>query len=115
MIKAIYILKGKPGSSKDLLGLLNVISGRTSIQTGCISSQVWQNHTTSEVMLSEEWESMEDIMIHISSRLFKRMLAALEMSAEKPAVSYVDCEKIRGMDLIEEVIYIRLIPKHFRI
>ena len=31
------------------------------------------------------------------------MISAMEMSSIEPMVSYIDCEIVRGMDLIEEV------------
>ena len=104
MVKALYVLKASPGSSKDLVDLLNVISGRTGYQVGCEKSQVWHNRQTSEIMLFESWRSIEDLMVHINSKLFKRLLAAMEMSSSEPLVTYMECENVRGMDLIEEVI-----------
>ena len=104
MIKAIYSLKGQVGSSRELLDLLKVISSRTKFQTGCSQSEVWQIKETSEIMLMESWRSKDDLDSHINSNLFKRLIAALEMSALEPQISYLECEDIRGIDLIEEVL-----------
>ena len=104
MIEAIYVLRANEGSLEDLADLLKIISGRTSYQIGCMHSHIWYNMEKSEIMLMESWKSVDDLMIHISSKLFKRLLAAMEMSSAKPEISYYKCENYRGMDLIEEVL-----------
>ena len=106
MIKAIYVLKGNNGSLKGLSDLLTVIAGRTGCVPGCVSSETWINRETSEIMLMEAWRSMDDLKIHINSQLYKRLLGAIEMSSRKPKISFFDCDIVRGIDLIEEVMTI---------
>jgi quinol monooxygenase YgiN len=104
MIKAIYILKARSGSSRSLNDLLRLISNRTRYMAGCSESEIWYNKETSCIMLNELWRSMKDLENYIVTQQYKQMLAALELSAVKPVISFCECEKIRGFDLIEEVL-----------
>jgi quinol monooxygenase YgiN len=104
MVKAVYILKARRGSSRSLNDLLRLISNRTRYLAGCSESEMWYNKETSYIMLNELWRSMKDLENYIVSQQYKQMLAALELSSVKPLISFYDCEKIRGFDLIEEVL-----------
>ena len=104
MINSVYILEAKNGSSRELINLLKLISGRTAYQIGCLSSRVWVDKDTSQVMLMETWKTLDDLILHINSKLFRRLLAAMEMGASKPEVKFFECNSERGMDFIEEVL-----------
>jgi quinol monooxygenase YgiN len=104
MVKAVYILKAKSGTSRSLNDLLRLISNRTRYIAGCTESEIWYNKETSNIMLNELWRSMKDLENYIVSQQYKQMLAALEISSVKPVISFYDCGQIRGIDLIEEML-----------
>ena len=104
MVKAVYTLKAKIGSSRSLYEVLKSISNRTRYMAGCMESEIWYKKETSTIMLSESWRSMKDLKMHIVSPPYRQMLAALELSSVKPVISFYECGQIRSIDLIEEVL-----------
>lgn len=104
MINSVYILEGKNGSFNELHKLITIISDRTAFQVGCISSQVWVNDQRAQVILMESWKTLDDLILHINSKIYRRLLSAMEMGASKPEVKFYECNNIRGMDFIEEVL-----------
>lgn len=109
MLLAIYIIKGKGESVDDITEILNLVTSRTQYKTGCLQSSLWRSDDRSELMLFETWNSRADLEKHIGSAIYKKLLLALDMASEKPVIRFSDCENIRGMELIEEVMLNRSI------
>ena len=104
MINAIYIMKVDSGNKESLESILKLVISRTKYLPGCAKAEIWYNDETSEIMVKEIWRKDYDLDRHINSPLFKKMLAALELSADKPGIQFCDCQHMRGLDFIEEVI-----------
>lgn len=104
MINATYIMKADSGNKESLESILKLVVFRTRYLPGCIKSEIWFNDESSEIMVNEVWRKEYDLERHISSPLYKKLLAALELSAGQPDIRFFDCEHMRGLDLIEKVI-----------
>ncbi len=58
---------------------------------------VLHNH----IRYAEQWESEESLCEHIRSDLYRRVLAALELSKRPPEVTFYYCSQTKGLELIE--------------
>jgi quinol monooxygenase YgiN len=103
MIQAVYILKTDKKSAKNLFDLLNTVVHRGKLSPGCKQADIWYNKDHSECMLFETWRTMTDLENHIHSPLYKWVLAAIEMSTGEPVIRFAECENIRGIEMVEEV------------
>lgn len=71
---------------------------------GCLKSETWRNTESSDTMVFEQWETSEDLKRHISSPLYKRLLAALELSMGEPEICFFERKDCRGLDFMEEIL-----------
>lgn len=104
MINAVYILKIDDRNSESINDILMLITGRTQYSPGCLKSEIWHNLDLTEIMVNEIWQTEQDLKRYISSPIFKRMLAVLELSAAPPEIRFCDCSQVRGLDFIENVL-----------
>lgn len=104
MINAAYIMKIDSGNKESLEKIILPVISRTRYLPGCVKSEIWYNDESSEIMVNEIWRKECELERHIGSPLFKKLLAALELSAGQPDIRFFDCQHMRGLDFIEEVI-----------
>lgn len=53
------------------------------------------------IRYAEQWESEEALHDHIRSDLYRRVLAAMELSKQQPEVTFYYCSQSKGLELIE--------------
>lgn len=85
------------------MDVLTMVCNRVQNIPGCAQCNIWKNLDKTEVMYFEVWRSKKDYERHVRSMLFKRLLAALEMSSVPPNVRISECAEIKGLELIEEL------------
>ena len=82
--------------------LLRSVQDLTRPCPGCLGSwcseeELPHNH----VRYAEQWESEESLQEHIRSDLYRRLLAAMELSKKPPEVTFYYCSKTKGLELVE--------------
>ena len=101
----IYVSITLSVSRKDLqevLDLLRPAVAMTSTEPGNRSCRLWTEvDAPGNVLLREEWESPKDVERHFLSSVYRRILAAMEMSTVHPEVRFVLPEHVRGIEWIE--------------
>lgn len=55
------------------------------------------------IRYAEQWESEEAMRAHIRSGVYRRLLAAMEISKQPPEVKFYYSNEEKGLELIEEV------------
>ncbi len=74
----------------------------TELQPGCLSCRLFQDwHAASEFLVEVDWESMEDVIRHLQSDSYKRILLFLELSPKPPVLEFYTVEEVRGLDLVQ--------------
>ena len=86
------------------MDVLTMICSRVQNLPGCAQCNIWKNPEETEVMYFEVWLSKKGYERHVRSILFKRLLAALEMSSAPPNVRISECAEIKGLEMIEELL-----------
>ncbi|HTL59899.1 MAG TPA: antibiotic biosynthesis monooxygenase [Candidatus Limnocylindrales bacterium] len=86
----------------QVIELLRSVQDLTRPCPGCMGSwfseeELLNNH----VRYAEQWESEEALHQHIRSDLYKRILAALELSKRPPEVTFYYCSQTKGLEVVE--------------
>jgi quinol monooxygenase YgiN len=70
---------------------------------GCWLSE--QDYLHNHIRYAEQWESEEALHEHIRSELYRRVLAAMELSRQSPEVKFYYASEEKGFELIETIRY----------
>ena len=54
-------------------------------------------------MLLERWETEEALEEHLRSNVYRRVIAAMELSGGTPEIRFERVETVRGMELVERL------------
>lgn len=83
--------------------LLSVL-GPTRAMSGCISCRLYQeSNGHNSLLLLEEWISDKDLIRHITSNNYKRVLETMELVNKEPEVKFVQVLKTEGFDFIKDI------------
>jgi quinol monooxygenase YgiN len=87
---------------QELGRALASLVGPIQVQPGCLScqfSQVWP--TQDGLQMEARWDSQENLMRHLQSDIYKRLLLLMELSAAPPVLEFFTVVELRGLDLVE--------------
>ena len=102
---AFYRLTHGPEGPRGLLDALRCAATVPAEEPGCRSSSVWRDAGASgAVLLMEEWESPQAMERHMTTPVFRRLLAVLELSRTPPEIRYVHGSLLRGVDWMAQVL-----------
>jgi len=57
--------------------------------------------TEKRMYLLARWETQRDLIRHLQSDTYKRLLLLMELSTAPPVVEFFNVLQIRGLDLVE--------------
>ena len=88
---------------EDRLGdALELLVGPIRVQPGCLECRLLKPLPTEERMyVLACWETQRDLIRHLQSDSYKRLLLLMELSAGPPVVEFFNVLEIRGLDLVE--------------
>ena len=93
-----------PSRHQEVLELLRSVKGPTQAQPDCMSYRVYEEDDPERsILLLEEWTSDVVFYEYIRSELFRRVLAALELSRCAPEVAIRHVSNSDGLDLIQRL------------
>lgn len=86
----------------QVIELLRSVQDLTRPCPGCLGSwfseeDILHNH----IRYAEQWESEEALYEHIRSDLYRRLLAAMELSKHPPEVTFYYCSQTKGLEVVE--------------
>ncbi len=93
-------------SASDQEAVREFLTGRlepTRVQRGCLSCTLATESHPDALLYMENWETMEDLLRHLRSDDYAKVLAMMELSTSKPDVSVYDVANEQGLELIEKV------------
>jgi quinol monooxygenase YgiN len=88
---------------KDVLDILLSVVGPTLAQPGCLRCEVGEGIHNESILFIEEWKTEADLVRHLGSSLYARVLAAMEFSVSPPEVFFFDRARSRGLELVEGI------------
>ena len=102
MIIELLGFVGPPDKRNDLFKVLFASVGPTRVKPGCVGCRLYQDYSeTNTHYLESRWETPEDLIRHIRSDSYKRLLLLMELGAEAPSIEFFTVSEVRGLDFIE--------------
>ena len=103
MVIAIVDIKSSSEKREELRRALCSLLGQTEAERGCTSCQLYQEIPDSGVLrIESRWIATSDLLRHIRSDSYKKMLLLMELGIEPPSIEFYTVSAFRGLDLIYE-------------
>jgi quinol monooxygenase YgiN len=91
-----------PKHRAQVIELLRSVQDLTRPSPGCVGCWLSEeDFLHNHIRYAEQWESEEALHEHIRSDLYRRVLAAMELSKQQPEVRFYYCSETKGLELIE--------------
>ncbi len=88
----------------QVIELLRSVQDLARLRPGCQGSWFSEADPMHDHLLyAEQWESEATLAEHIRSDLYRRLLAAMELSRQPPEVTFYYCSQTKGLELVEAV------------
>jgi len=102
MILSVVKIAPCPDKWKEVIDILLSMKGPTQVSAGCLECTITREYDDSRrILYIEQWNSWEDLRCHIRSRIYLRLLEALELSLDAPEVGFFEISTVGGMEVIE--------------
>jgi quinol monooxygenase YgiN len=88
----------------QLLAALRSVLGSTQAKSSCLAAQVYEEDGyPAAILYLEEWESEPDFRAHVRSDLYRRVLAAIDLSKSLPELSFYHVSASQGLELVQQI------------
>lgn len=102
MLIEIVRIKTSPEKREEIRSALSSVSGPTESEPGCLSCRVYQDVSDTTTFRAESrWKTQNDLLTHVRSDAYKRLLLLIELSSEPPEIEFLEVSETRGLDLIK--------------
>ena len=93
-----------PEQRRQTLAALRSVQGPTQAEPSCSEAQVYEEDGPGAAILYvEEWESESEFRDHVRSELYRRVLAAIDLSKSAPEVCFYHVSNVQGLELVQEI------------
>jgi quinol monooxygenase YgiN len=94
-----------PGEQRQrTLAALRSVQGPTQVKPHCAASQVYEEDgEAGAILYLEEWESEPEFRDHVRSDLYRRILAAIDLSTAPPELCFYDVSASHGLELVHQI------------
>ena len=104
MILSKFRLFPAPENRRQVLAAIRSIQGPTQAEPSCSASQVYEEAAPeSAILYVEEWDSESEFRDHVRSELYRRILAAIDLSKSPPEVCFYNVSNVQGLELLQEI------------
>ena len=89
---------------RETLEILRSVRGPTQAHPGCMACRIYEEDGPEKAILYyERWTSWAAFQEHVRSELYRRVLAALDLSSQPPEVCVHHVSTTDGIDLLRQV------------
>jgi quinol monooxygenase YgiN len=93
-----------PDRRASVIEVLRSVQGLVQAQPGCLACDIYEEQSAeSAIVLLERWDSEEALEAHLRSDLYRRVLAAVELSGSQPDIRFEHVSSSEGIELIERL------------
>jgi quinol monooxygenase YgiN len=93
-----------PKKREQLKRALAAWAGPTEVETGCMSCRILQEDSDPQAFYFEaQWKTQDDLIRHLRSDHYKRLLVLMELGNEAPLVEFHTVTETAGLELIQRV------------
>jgi quinol monooxygenase YgiN len=103
MIIEQLTIRAPKGKRQEVGSALVSLSAPTHVQPGCLMCRLlqgWQD--PDELVLEANWETLEDLIRHLQSDSYKRLLLLMELSPVPPILKFCTVQEVKGLELVEK-------------
>jgi quinol monooxygenase YgiN len=103
MIMATLRLRPAAGMKYSFVSALQEISALAEAMPGCLESLLYRAADDEDVLLYfERWVSEEDLVRHLKTESYGKLLSMMEQSADWPELNFYQVVKHTGLDTVVE-------------
>jgi quinol monooxygenase YgiN len=104
MIIELLSISASHGKKQELGKALKSLVGPIQVQQGCLRCRLFQDWPAEDDLHMEaRWDSKEDLIGHLQSDIYKKLLLLIELSATPPGLEFLAVFEIHGLDLVKSV------------
>jgi quinol monooxygenase YgiN len=104
MIIELMSISARRAQEERLGDALESLVGPIQVQPGCLGCRLLKSAPMEErLYVLARWETQKDLIRHLQSDIYKRLLLLMELSATPPVLEFFNVLEIRGLDLVEAV------------
>ena len=104
MIIASIRIDPMPDKRQAVIEVLVSVKNMTRLKTGCTNCEIYEEHGDGQkILYIEKWQTKEAMYQHIRSKLYLRVLNAIELSSEPPEICFHEDSETTGIELIEAI------------
>jgi quinol monooxygenase YgiN len=93
-----------PEQRRQILEALRSVQGPTQAEPSCSAAQVYEEDAPGAAILYvEEWDSELEFQAHVRSDLYRRILAAIDLSKSAPEVCFYRVSEVEGLELLQKI------------
>ena len=95
MIVQIVGIVADPQKQRDLGAALKSLQGPIQVEKGCLSCVIyhaWSNPNT--LYLESRWKTAADLIEHIRSASYKRLILLMELGREAPRIEFLTVSEV---------------------
>jgi quinol monooxygenase YgiN len=102
MIIELVGIVASPKNGTELGKALSSLLGPTRAEPGCLSCLLYQDWFDTNVLYIESrWATLDNLIHHVRSDNYKRLLLLMELGAEPPNIEFLTVNDVKGLDFIE--------------
>ncbi len=102
MIRCTLRLLVSEAHRRQVVASLTPLIGWTRVEPGCRGCHLLADlDEPRAIVLTEEWDSQDDLDRHLRSEEYRRVLAAIELSQEAPEIRFDTVENRSGFEVVE--------------
>ena len=104
MITSSIRIDPLPDKRQAVIEILMSVKTMTRLKPGCIHCNIYEeNGDGKKILYIEKWRTKEAMYQHIRSKLYLRVLNAIELSSEPPEICFHEDSETTGIELIEAI------------
>ena len=92
-----------PDKQEAIRQFLAGILGPTRVQPGCLSCTLATESDPDALLYTEIWKSEADLLRHLRSDGYAKVLATMELSTTRPEVCIYEVVNLRGLEWVEQL------------
>jgi quinol monooxygenase YgiN len=93
----------RPATREQIRRALTAWVGPTRVESGCMNCRILQeDNEPHSFYYTAQWKTPEDLMRHLRSEHYKRLLVLMDLGEEPPIVEFHTVTETRGLDLIQQ-------------
>lgn len=88
----------------EAIDLLESVRDQIQVEPNCIYSRLYREaNTVDAIMIEELWANEKDMLIHLKSNVYRRILFAIDMADTSPEIRFDKILQSNGFETIKNV------------